>query len=70
MATRFSGLQKRCATCVFWGGARELKLNKVNVLSPSITGICANPRCFANKGKATKANHSSCGKYERWPGLK
>ena len=62
--------RKACATCTYWGGAREINSfsNGVTCNKSEDTGICGNPKSSFKK-KDTKAEYGSCSKYEKWEAL-
>jgi hypothetical protein len=61
---RFTGSEKACATCVFWGGSR--KAEKGSVLASSL-GTCNNP-ASPNFQKMTSPDHVMP-QWVKWPAL-
>ena len=71
MSISFSSRLNHCASCSHWGGSRESvgSGTTVRVKKENDEGICGNSKSVFKK-KSTRANYSSCTKYEKWSILK
>ena len=70
MAQSYPSSWKYCATCAYWGGARESDYfgKNVKVESSMAKGKCL---CRASGWRnQDKQASSSCNRYEKWPVLK
>ncbi len=67
---QFSKSQKKCATCVYWSGERELHENRRYVIAdPNERGACQHP-------KSTSAHIENmgavfhCDRHETWDAIR
>lgn len=70
-AATFAGSEKKCATCNFWTGPREVSADRsgVVVASAETTGTCTNPKSplFQKQSRATQGFAAG---HMRWSMLK
>ena len=68
MAERFPSNWKRCATCVFWTGPREVDYwgNWVSIDSLRTRGRCM---CRSGSFRIERERGYSCTGYLKWPAL-
>lgn len=70
-AATIAGSEKKCATCVFWTGPRQVSADgkDVVVASAETTGTCTNPKSplYQKQSRATQGFPPG---HQRWPSLK
>ncbi|MGE0151794.1 MAG: hypothetical protein AB7R90_04200 [Reyranellaceae bacterium] len=70
-AATIPGSEKKCATCAFWTGPRQVSADgqDVVVASAETTGACTNPKSplYQKQSRATQGFPPG---HQRWPALK
>lgn len=71
MTTVLPNSYRKCATCAYWTGFREVDNHGLRVILDTADekGRCAIPRGAA-KGRQQPANNASCRGWNKWPVLK
>lgn len=65
-AASFAEIDRRCATCDFWGGQRSLAADRRSVsTADGATGICNNPQSPLFN-RQTRADQVFANGYRRW----
>lgn len=71
MSQQYNSMSAVCATCSYWGGARDLKQygDYVELDSPMQTGACySHDSGWFNGSPVQASNYCSC--WEKWSALK
>lgn len=68
-ARNIPATEKKCATCDFWGGARQASADKRNVIvAADAAGLCGNPRSPLHN-RMSRADQGFADGHRRWRNL-